>query len=800
MDTRLGLRAGAAAAVAVSLLGSAPGATAGAFATPDAVVNRETVRVDLSAEGEKKVARLYSQLVVDGNGTVRVADPTATEDLRDLDGFSVPSTQDGKAVWDIDVEGRAVRRTLSTYTKDLPVTIGVTYTLDGKQVDPGDVVGKSGTLRATYRVENVTGTPTAVTYKNGKGETITETVDVPVPLVGSFRTTLPGRFTQVDAAKADVVGDGRGNTTVQWSLVLFAPLGDPVFEFGWTAQVEDGITPRADITILPVLPTKKFSVGAYESGAAQATELTDGAGQIDANVLKLRDGAAELLDGLGLLAAGATELQEGLAGEAAPGAGQIAGGLDLAADGGGDLVDGAGQLSAGLSDANEGGQLLLDGSEELAAGAGLVAGGAGELEAGLALIAGGLAQLAAVDGLPAAKAGAIALQSGVTALLAGIGSAATPGTILNGLAQISGGLDALGSNTTGLPAAKGGVDQVNAGLATAKTSLQGLQAAVSGSVAEIQGALALLGCPGSLNPVCPLLDSALSSSHGLSTVTLPGLAALESGTGDAIAGLTTVSTGLGTAIAGVTALSAGAAQVTAGVNAVKLGLDNPGGLGIKQGLDQLVAGLTTAVAGVTALNAGAADAYAGAGDLADGAEQVAAGAGELSAGALELADGLDQLDAGGSELAAGAGDLLDGLDQLKAGAHELSSGLGDAADGSGQIADGLGSAEDGGQQITDGAAQLSKEGTSVLVEKGNATAAAAAKTYATIQQLDVRAAASGMPFGAPEGGTGTAAYVMTLAAADGQAVEDRGRLLLAVGLIVAACAAGSLLRRRAVSW
>jgi hypothetical protein len=41
---------------------------------------------------------------------------------------------------------------------------------------------------------------------------------------------------------------------------------------------------------------------------------------------------------------------------------------------------------------------------------------------------------------------------------------------------------------------------------------------------------------------------------------------------------------------------------------------------------------------------------------------------------------------------------------------------------------------------------------------------------------------------------------MTLAAADGQATEDRGRALLAIGMIIVACAAGSVLRKRAVSW
>ncbi len=752
------LRIGAAVVV-LAVVSTAPGAGASAVATADRITNRETVQAELNPDGSVKVARLFSQLVIDGNGQVRVVDPTATKNIRDLDGFAKPKTEDGAAIWTVDVSGRAVRRTVADFPKDhLPVDVSVSYLLNGKVVKARDVVGKSGTLTVTYHLKNMTEEPTEVTYTDGRGTQQTAVVQVPTPYVGQLQTTVPGRFDSLDAPRADVAGDGRGGNLLTWTMVLFAPIGEIEQEFGWTAHIRNGVVPKATVQIVPVPPKRKpelkFGEDGFSNGAAQATELTAGAGEIDANLLELRDGAATLLDGLSQLASGASDLKAGLAGEAAPGAAQLAGGLDDADAGGADLASGLGDLDDG---------------------AGLVSGGAADLSDGLHLISAGLADLAAVDGLPAARAGAIALQSGVAAILAGIGSAATPGTIRGGLAAIGGGLTALESASTGLPAAKGGVDAVNAGLAAAKTALQGLQAAVGGSIAEISGVSATLGCPGSLNPVCPLLDSALNSSHGLSTVTLPGLAALEAGTDTAIAGLGAVSAGLATAVAGVSALSAGTTAVTAGVGAVKLGLDNPGGLGVVQGLDALVAGLTTAVDGVTALNDGAADAASGADDLASGAA-------DLAAGATTAADGAD--------------DLRDGLDLLKAGAHDLSSGLTDAADGAGQLADGLDQAKGGGQQVTDGAGQLSKEGTSVLEAKGNDAAADAALSYARLAKLDEKAEAGGLPYGAPAGGEGSAAYLLTVTAADAQGTEDAGRAALAIGLLVVASAAGALVRRR----
>ena len=847
MNTRLGLRAGAAAALAVSILGTAPGATAGPTATAERIVNRETVRVDLSPTGAVRSKRLYSQLVVEGDGAVRVADPTSTEGLRDLDGFSAPRTEDGKAVWDIDVDGRATRRTLADFTRDLPVDVSVAYVLDGRPVAPEDVVGADGVLTATYRVVNRTAEPTRVTYRDGTGRARTATVDVPVPLVGSFRATLPGRFADVDAPRADVAGDGRGATTVSWSLVMFAPLGDPVQEFSWTARVSDAIAPRGDVTILPVLPTRKFSVGAYERGAAQAAELTDGAGRIDASVLALRDGAGELLAGLAQLADGAARLRTGLGGTAAPGAGRLAGGLDAAAAGGatlrdglGDLLDGAGQLSAGLGSANGGGQAILEGSQDLAAGAGLVSTGARQVSDGLVAVGDGLTALStAVSGLPT-NPGFLALKAGVAAMSAGLGSAANPLTILGALHAVEGGLVQLAtSQTAGLPGIAAGVTGLKTGLANARTAIGGLAAAVAQQQVVLADALTEASCD--TDPTTALCVD-VATAQGIAAAVHDGLAnpdpalGLGAGVDAALAGIgssdtpgQTVLYGLASAIAGIGSTTTPGQTLLYGLHQAILGLDHPKGAagptdpgGVAQGLgavgaglDALVTGIVTAVNGAlgapadapTASLRGAVGALgAGAEAVADGTDAVADGAGRLSAGALDLADGLDRLDAGGAALtdgagraAAGSGDLVDGLDLLRDGAHKLHSGLGDAATGAGQLADGLDRAEAGGGQVTAGAGRISKEGTSVIAGKANTAAADAARTYATIQALDAKAATRGLPYGVPEGGTGSAAYVMTLAAADGQATEDRGRAVLALGLVVAACAAGSVLRRRAAA-
>ena len=159
---------------------------------------------------------------------------------------------------------------------------------------------------------------------------MTKTVDVPIPMVGSLSLVAPSSFTNVRSQQANIAGDGKGGTKLSFTMTLFPPIGSTTAVFGYTADVKDGVVPRAEISALPVnpldSPTFKTAADSYQGGADTGAELTDGAGQIDTNLLKLRDGAGDLLAGLIKLRDGADQLNAGLAGEAAPGAAKLAAG------------------------------------------------------------------------------------------------------------------------------------------------------------------------------------------------------------------------------------------------------------------------------------------------------------------------------------------------------------------------------------------------------------------------------------------------------------------------------------------
>ena len=662
----------------------ATGAAAQSAVVADKAVDRELVSVRTDAAGAITRVDLVDALSVYGNGRVRIVDRNASVGLRNLIGFEGPAAASGSNVtWDVDVKGSKEMLTVAQRIKPtLPVSVTPTYFIGDRVVKAAELRGYEGEIAIEYRLANKTRRTEDLEVTNAAGQTVTAPIDTYVPFVGqaSFELT-PDVWERIEAPGASVVTDDQQIRHVTYTAILAPIVGVSTQTIRLAGRVKDFEMGEVRMVFQPLLPGGADTVAAktIEGGTA----LFQGVGAIDANLGKLQQGTSQLVDGLSQLYAGILEARSGL--------GDV-GTTDT-------IVDGLKQV--------------LDGLEDL-----------GDSQAGV----------------PAIKAGVEELAAGIEEMLAGLGSAGTPGTILNGLAQVSGGLGQLGA-PTGLAAAKGGVDQVNAGLTQAETALAGLQAALGGSIAEIQGASATLGCPGSLNPACPLLDSALNSSHGMSTVTLPGLASLEAGTGLAKAGLDQVSGGLSSAIGAVGQLSAGVTAVTAGVQLVKAGLKsgNPNSPGVIEGLEAVASGLTQVISGIGSV--GTED------TLTDGASQ-------LLSGSQELADGVDQIAGGTSDAQAGA------------------------------------------SQIGDGQGQLSQEGTKVIQAGIGGSLQEASSALASLEAMKRRAANESFVYGPPEGAEGSATYVFRISEITKRNIETGIKLGIGAVMLILLMSAGMTAVRR----
>ena len=148
ISKKTAVRAGASffAVPAALVMAAGPSLAAGSDVI---VTNTETVQAYLSATGRLDVARVYDQLALKGKGKVSVSNPVETKGLRNLDSFGGFEVKDGNVVGTYEVDGEQRLRTVSDFTKSLPLDVHVSYTLDGKEVKPGDVVGKSGLLKVS---------------------------------------------------------------------------------------------------------------------------------------------------------------------------------------------------------------------------------------------------------------------------------------------------------------------------------------------------------------------------------------------------------------------------------------------------------------------------------------------------------------------------------------------------------------------------------------------------------------------------------------------------------------------------
>jgi len=600
-----------AAVLTTALIGTGTASADAATAPGVQVSDSETVQVYVDADGKLGMQHVYEQLMMTGHGKADVVNPIATTGLRNLDGFSGVTVKNGDQIVDTSVDGEKALRTVSDFKGKLPIKLAISYKLDGKTVKASDLVGKSGHLEVTYTVANTSAVPTRLTFDDGKGGTVTKTVDVPIPLVGSLSTDAPASFRNVASKQASMGGDGHGGTQMQFTLTLLPPVGPATSTFGYAADIKDGVVPRAELDMLPVdpleSPTFSNAASSYKAGADTGVQLTGGALKMDAGLGQLRGGASDLVAGLIKLHAGAGQLSDGLTKTAVPGANKLADGTSQLDAGGKQLKDGAGQLNDGLQQLKSKAPQLGDGVKQIYAGQKSLAAGLGELYDGV------------TD--PSKKQQLGQLIGWVNTVHNDLGSTATASdggkTLFGALVQIEQDLDGLrGDGTT----------PIDKALATAEQWVKKSGSSYAGKLST------------------DAID-ALLSSIGMSTVK---------------SSLQQIAAALGTPTKGCDAtktLRCGAAALVAGGKQLDDAVPQ-----LTKGVNQLAAGSTKLASGAGDLSTGLGQANTGAhqlatglGTAADGAGQIDTGLGQASSGAPKLVKGAKQLSTKGSQKIAAAG-------------------------------------------------------------------------------------------------------------------------------------------------
>lgn len=297
----------------------------------------ETVYVNADASGKQTKVTVSDWLKgIENSGSL--SDVSSLDEVKNVKGEETFTKNGSEIVWNAEGEDIYYQ---GTAKQDLPVSVELTYYLDGKEMKPEELKGKNGHLEIRIDYRNYEKRKVSV---NGKEE------EVYSPFVMMTGLVLPNEtFSNVVIDNGKVINDGNRNIvigfampglkesldlemkeaedlalTIPETLNISADVEDfsmsPAFTIGLTDLLEDIHT--EDITDFDSL---QASIDELENAAL---ELTDGSRQLSAGADTLGSSYEEFDEGIQALKSGIEILDEG-AGALALGVDQYTEGVDV---------------------------------------------------------------------------------------------------------------------------------------------------------------------------------------------------------------------------------------------------------------------------------------------------------------------------------------------------------------------------------------------------------------------------------------------------------------------------------------
>ena len=741
------------------MMGAVPVYAAGSTDTQD-VYKEETVYVNADATGNSDEVTVSDWLKNSGSVSGNLTDESILKEIKNVKGDETFTENGDQLTWNTAGEDIYYQ---GTTDKELPVSVKLTYFLDGKEVKPDELKGKSGHLKIQ------------VQYTNNEKKTVTvdgKEEEVYTPFVMMTGMILPNEtFSNVTIDNGKVISDGSRNIVVGFGMPGLKDSLD--LDEETTKEAEDkGVTipenfeMEADVTDFTMSST--FTVA--------LTDLLDDMDMdniIDVDSLKdslneLEDAALELVSGSGTLADGASTLADGVSSYTA-GADELNAGIQKYLGSNGELngsvteyVNGVGKVVKGVKDYTSGTNALANGVTSYVAGEQKIAAGAAQLSQ----LSKGLEQVqTAVDTLSKAADGkgeatddlviaanqlaagtkqlqAVLGSEEVTALLTQVNGMVTTGNelisateslsaslqtgIATPVANIAAALTGMETQLNAINTQLGtlqsdcetAVADVNAKITDYNTKVDAAQAAANTSKTQIANAISALqvqlnattdeSVRDQISTAITALQNAQTAADGLNNVQKASAITVRVPTFDLSAitsGAATLQTNLKTFKETAAALQQQLPEMQKKLDAIAAAKDSLP----SDSISQLTASVTQLNQGMQGLNTGLGTLSGGLGQLNT----------SVQAQFPTAIQGITELNGGFMQLESYNTSLLSGAEKLKGSSSTLAAGAGTLQSGTNQLASGLNTL---GSQMSAGAAKLSansnalREGASSLSE------------------------------------------------------------------------------------
>lgn len=226
-----------------------------------------------------------------------------------------------------------------TATEEPPVTQKVTYYLDGKEISPEDLAGKSGKVKIRFDYTNTTSYTETV---NGEKQTVS------VPFAAITGLVLGDGFENIEVTNGKAEVSDSSSVVLGYALPgLKDSLGIKDKDLDGDVNIPEYMEMTADVENFSMPAAMTFVVNASDYVSTDGIDTSD----LDDMINDLKDASTQLQDGSKTLAEGTDTLADGLStlqsklGTFASGVGTLQNGLKT-------YTDGVSTLSGGLNKLN----------------------------------------------------------------------------------------------------------------------------------------------------------------------------------------------------------------------------------------------------------------------------------------------------------------------------------------------------------------------------------------------------------------------------------------------------------------
>lgn len=766
-----------AASVAVGMsvmMGVTPAFAANGTSNSE-VYKEETVYVNAKASGKTDKVTVSNWLKNSGSVSGNLEDESTLSDIKNVKGDEKYTADGDKLTWSTDSEDIYYQ---GTTDKKLPVSVKLKYYLDGKEMKPSELKGKSGHLKIT------------VDYKNNEKKNVSvdgKDTEVYTPFVMMTGMILPNEtFSNVTIDNGKIISDGNKNIVVGFGMPGLKDSLNLSSEESDKVTIPESLSIEADVKDFTMSSTYTVAlsdllddmnmddIADVDDLQTALDDLEDAALQLVSGSDTLADGAGTLADGVNTYTEGVDTLNAGIQkylgsnGELSGSVTEYVNGVNKVVKGVQDYTDGVNTLADGVSS-------YVDGEKQLAAGASQLT----QLSTGLKKVQSAIAKMeASTDGKGKDRedikvasselaAGTQALEDSlgtkqVQALMAQVGSMVQTGNeliaqteqlesgmqkgvaepvtnIVKELTVLQKELDGLNTQLTNLKTTceskvtelNTAIDDYNNKVAAAKNAANTSSEKISQSIQalEIQKSKASSDAEKQqLQQSIDALKNAKTAADGLKNVNTVEKASISIDnidTSDITKGIITLTGNLQTASKTMEGLGSQLGEMQTKLDTITDAKDK---IPADQ-LNSLTSNITKLNAGMQGLDAGISELAAGISTLdsetsaqfptaIQGITALNKGFAQLSGYNDSLVSGANKLKSNSPTLVAGVNKLQSGTNQLASGLNtlgsQMSSGSATLAANSGALRSGAFELQSGAKELAEGMAKFDKEGTSKL--------------------------------------------------------------------------------------